>query len=150
MQNLLASLAVYLLLIAFGGAAGYHWTKEYYTAKIESANAQAVREKDEIQRKGDELAAQYVNNINAITAHSAAVQKQVERIVVNSPCVIPNGFVRLYNASASGETPTPSDSDGAAAQIDLATILDTAIENNEKYNKVADQLRALQEFERAK
>jgi hypothetical protein len=156
-KTLLSSVYVYLVVAVisslFSGYLVYNLTSDYYSAKIEHANNQAIKEKDEIQQKGDRLVAEYVQQINRLGSVNTSLQKQVPAAVrVNSDpiCTVSSGFVRLYNASATGETSSPSGTDGTASEVDLTALLDTLIENNTKYNKVAQQLIELQTFENSK
>jgi len=128
------------------GYAAYSWTSDYYQVKIEHANVQALKEKDDIQRKGDQLVAQYIGQIDKLSANGASLQRQVNAAVGNGGAVVSNGFVRLYNSSATSQASSPSGADGSPSAVDLATVLFVAIENNEKYNKLANQLIDLQAF----
>jgi hypothetical protein len=142
---------IYLIVAATSGAVvgygAYSWTSSYYIAKIERANELALKEKDDIEQKGDKLVVQYIEQIDKLATHNANLQKQITLAVGPDRCTISNGFVRLYNASTSGEATAPSGLDGTPSAIDTATLLSVAIENNEKYRKLADQLTQLQAFE---
>ena len=130
-----------------GGWLIFGFTSHYYQGKISEANQKALEQKDAIQRNGDQLVAQYIEQIDKLATHNATLQKQVTLAVGPNRCVVSNGFVRLWDASASGEASTPSSLDGAASSIDLTQVLSVALENNEKYRKLADQLVKLQEFQ---
>lgn len=159
-KNLLSSVTgiaggVYLYIIVgacsalLSGYAAYSWTSDYYQVKIEHASVRALKEKDDIQRKGDQLVADYIKQIEQLANNNTSLQRQVSVAVIHSngsSCVVSNGFVRLYNASTTGETSSPSSTDGATSSVDEATLLSVAIENNEKYNKLAQQLLDLQAF----
>lgn len=163
-KNLISSVAgigsaiyIYLIVAAVSGAvvgySAYSWTSDYYEAKIEHASLAAEKEKDDIQRKGDLLVASYIKQIDTLGSTNASLQRQISKAVHpddNSTCAVTNGFVRLYNASAVGETSSPSGADGATTPIDLATVLSVAAENNSKYLKIAQQLKDLQAYENAK
>jgi len=157
LKTILSSIYIYLIVALvssiFSGYVVFHWTANYYTTKIEHANNQAIKEKDEIQRKGDELVVKYIRQINQLGSVNASLQKQIPTAVRvnNDPiCTVSSGFVRVYNASATGETSSPSGSDGTPSEVDLATVLSVAAENNTKYLKVAQQLLELQAFENSK
>jgi hypothetical protein len=172
-----AYIITFVAALAIGGYFGYDFTADHFKAKIAQSSLAAEREKDAIQQKGDQLVAQYVSQLNVLSDNLASIQKQVpkavqiirtvqvpidptkplspsnaESVVVDDDrgCVVSNGFVRLFNASASGETSSPSSDDGTPSEVDTATLLSTIAENNIKYNKVAQQLRDLQAFEAAK
>jgi hypothetical protein len=130
-----------------GGWLIFGFTSHYYQGIISQANQKALEQKDAIQRNGDRLVAQYIDQITKVSDHNAALQKQVTLAVGPGRCAISNGFVRVFNASASGEATAPSGLDGTPSAIDTATLLSVAIENNEKYRRLADQLTQLQAFE---
>jgi hypothetical protein len=150
---------IYLYLIVAGasgaivGYGAYSWTSDYYIAKIEKSNIEAEQKVNDIQRKGDQLVADYIKQIEQLASSNASLQRQVSMAVVHSngsSCVVSDGFVRLYNASTTGEASSPSRTDGASSGVDEATLLSVAIENNTKYLKIADQLTKLQAYENAK
>jgi hypothetical protein len=130
-----------------GGWLIFGFTSHYYQGIISEANQKALEQKDAIQRNGDQLVAQYIDQITKVSNHNANLQKQVALAIGSNRCAISNGFVRVYNASASGEASAPSSLDGTPSAIDTATLLSTIIENNEKYRRLADQLTQLQAFE---
>jgi hypothetical protein len=153
LKTLLSSVYVYIIVATISallsGYLVFNWTSDYYSNKIEHANVQALKEKDEIQQKGDQLVANYIQQIEKLNTSSNALQRQVPAVVLsnhNNSCTVSSGFVRLFNASALGEASSPSGADGAPSEVDVATLLSTIIENNTKYNKVAQQLMDLQEF----
>ena len=155
--GLASGIYIYLIVAALSGAivgyGAYSWTSDYYEAKISHANLAAEKEKNDIQAKGDRLVAQYIQQIDKLSANNASLQRQVPlgvRLDNGDTCVVSNGFVRLYNASAGNQASGPSRTDGSPSGLDAATILSTAIENNEKYNRLATQLIQLQAFENAK
>ncbi len=150
---------IYIYLIVAGlsgviaGYGAYSWTSDYYVAKIEKSNIEAEQKVNDIQRKGDQIVATYIEQIDKLNATNNSLQRQISKAVHpddNSSCAITNGYVRLYNASATGQTSSPSSSDGATTSLDLATVLSVAAENNAKYLKVAKQLTDLQAYENAK
>ena len=153
LKTLLSSIYIYIVVATISallsGYLVFDWTSGYYSNKIEHANVQALKEKNEIQQKGDQLVANYIQQIEKLNTSSNALQRQVPAVVLpnyNNSCTISSGFVRLFNASALGEASSPSGADGATSEVDVATLLSTVIENNTKYNKVAQQLMDLQEF----
>jgi hypothetical protein len=62
-------------------------------------------------------------------------------------CNVPESFVRLHDSAAKNTVPGPSEgTDGTASGIALSEVERTIIDNYSTYNKLADQLRALQEW----
>lgn len=150
LKSLLSNLYIYLIVAGissvFTGYAAYSLTSDHYIAKIELANTLAEKEKNEIQEKGDKLVKDYIDQIDKLSANNSSLQRQVSMAVGDNQCVISAGFVRLFNASTTGESSAPSSTDGTSSTIDEATLLSVSIENNEKYLRLVDQLTKLQEF----
>lgn len=72
----------------------------------------------------------------------------------DSRCVVPNGFVRMLDAAASGSDPaslpgTSGESDDAPSGIGLSQIATLSAENDGRYRAVAEELKALQAWVRA-
>jgi hypothetical protein len=150
-SNIFNYICVFLCGLILGGYFGYSWTADHYKSQIQKVNLQVEKEKNDIQRKGDQLVAQYVDEIGKLHTTISSLQKQVPMVFGNiraASCSVPLGFVRLYNASATSTASAPSDSDGTTSGVDLATILYTDIENHQKYRQVVQQLIQLQEFVR--
>ncbi|HUO91856.1 MAG TPA: hypothetical protein VMU22_02995, partial [Rhizomicrobium sp.] len=64
-------------------------------------------------------------------------------------CVVPNGFVRLFDAAAAGTDPaslpgTAGESDGAASGIALSEVAALSAEHDAQYHATAEQLKALE------
>ena len=163
-KNLISNLTgiaggIYIYLIVAGASAvlagysAYAWTSDYYEVKIEHANEQALEKQNDIQRKGDQLVADYVKQIEQLTNNNASLQRQITMAVKHSDgssCVVSDGFVRLYNASTTSESTAPSSIDGTSSSVDEATLLTVIAENNAKYLKIANQLTKLQEYVNSK
>ena len=163
-KNLLSSVAgigsaiyIYLIVAAVSGVvvgySAYSWTSDYYEAKIEKSNIEAEQKVNDEQRKGDQIVAQYIKQIEALNGVNTSLQRQISAAVRpdnGASCTITNGFVRLHGASAIGSESAPSSTDGTPSPIDLATLLAVDAENHAKYLKVAKQLEDLQAFEKAK
>ena len=157
LTSLAGGIYIYLIVAATSGAifgyGAYSWTSDYYIAKIEKSNIEAEQKVNDIQRKGDLLVADYIKQVDKLGSVNASLQKQISGAVRsnnNDTCAITNGFARLYNASATGETSSPSSLDGITTSLDLATVLSVAAENNAKYLKIATQLKELQAYENSK
>lgn len=157
LTSLAGGIYIYLIVAATSAAvtgyAVYSWTSDYYDAKIAHASLMAEKEKNDIQAKGDQLVANYIKQIDQLANRNASLQRQITLATVHSDgsrCVVSDGFVRLYNASTTGEASSPSRTDGASSRIDEATLLTVLVDNNNKYLKVAQQLKDLQAFQNAK
>jgi len=155
--NLLNSLKIYIVIalvsILIGAYGAYRLTSNYYISEIQGASLKAQKEKNDIQQRGDQMVATYVQQIEQISTERNQLQKQVSAAVGANNCRVTNGFVRLYNTSASDVPPTPSSIDVAASATDTVTsqvsetdVLSIAIENNLKYEQLSKQLIDLQNF----
>lgn len=154
LNNLFSQLSTYVTACAIcffvGCYISYKFTSDHYTAKIEVISIKAEEEKNAIQTKGDNLVAQYVGELDRLRASMANLQRQVPMVTDSSQCSFSLGFVRVFNASTTGEASSPSSTDGSPSTVDEATLLNILIENNEKYNRISEQLIKLQAFENAK
>ena len=152
--------ALYAILIAavislLGGIyLGHNYEKNYYEAKISSeknARQEAITKAilDE-QAKNAKATEAFIFTIRREQAKSAAYQEQAKSLYANNGlgvradnCRVTYGFIRLFNASASGETSIPDSSDSISSPVDLAAVLSTSIENHRKYREVAGQIEAI-------
>jgi len=153
LNNFKIYIIVALVSILAGAFGAYRLTSNYYSLEIQSASLKAQKEKDVIQQQGDRMVATYVQQIEEISTKRNELQKQVSAAVGANNCRVSNGFVRLYNASASDVPFTPSSADVATSATDTVTsevaetdVLSIAIENNLKYEQISKQLIDLQNF----
>jgi apolipoprotein N-acyltransferase len=74
--------------------------------------------------------------------------KIIETITVkdDSMCVLPESFVRVHNASATGIPESTPRVDGAPSGVALSDAERTIADNYEAYHKVANELTALQKW----
>lgn len=151
---------LYAILIAaaislLGGIyLGHNYTKNYYEAQIsiekasrEEAVTKAISEE---QAKNAKATKGFIATIRREQAKSAAYQEQAKSLYdINGSgersdnCRVTYGFIRLFNASASGDTSYPNSTDSISAPVDLATVLSTSIENHRKYREVAGQIESI-------
>jgi hypothetical protein len=148
--------------IGFYGA--YRWD-EGTIANLKLAEAQFVA-----REARDALAsqrAQYAVTLTSALKTAAAQEKirTVTRIIVekvpthvtpkaDAACAVSNGFVRLFDAAASGTDPdalpgAAGESDDAASGVTLSQIAALSAEHDGQYHAVAEQLNALQNWVRA-
>jgi len=164
-----STLGSYLIVGAIGAIGGAYFTKGYevnrYEAKIERMKADQVKEVAaqekayaEAYRKKEIEYNQTTSNLYKELQNEQSKTINYEKQVVyvtrpatlspNNVCVISNGFVRLFNASASGVSTEAELSDATPSEVDFATLLSTIIENNGKYRQLADQVNALNALEK--
>lgn len=132
-----------------GGYLGYNYEKNYYEAKIAKDEIGYQAEIDKAREKGARAVAQFVEQLRQEQARSAAYQNQVRAIYAgiqpgnsSSNCYVSYGFIRLFNASASGQGTEPAGTDQLIAPVDLAAVLAASIENHGKYREAAKQIDA--------
>ena len=93
---------------------------------------------------------QYVDRVRVVREKGDTIIKEVPVYVpvqADAACTINRGFVRLHDAAAAGELPTPAgDSDAAASGLALSTVAGTVTANYQTCHETAEQLRALQEW----
>jgi hypothetical protein len=173
MLNLLggisSSLGAYLVVGVVGAAGGAYLASEFevsrYEAKIERMKADQVKEKadrekvyaDAYRKKEAEYHVATSNFYKGLQNEQSKTIKYEKQVVyvtspttsrANSLCVINNGFVRLFNASASGMPTEAELSDSDTSEVDLTTLLSTIIENNGKYRQLVNQVLAIQEVDK--
>jgi len=133
--------------LSFGGGfyAGTKYEKNYFEALMAREKDQYNKALAESQLKYDNAAAEYFQRIRQEPAKNAHYEKQVKNLYTTGAanCRFTYGFIRLYNASATGDTTNPQDTDNLVSPIDLATVLSTDIENHGKYREAAAQIEAL-------
>lgn len=132
-----------------GGYLGYSYEKNYYEAKIAKDKIGYQAEIDKEREKGARAVAQFIEQLRQEQARSAAYQSQARALyagiqpgIGSINCSISYGFIRLFNASATGENTEPTSTDDLIAPVDLATVLATSIENHGKYREAAKQIDA--------
>lgn len=137
---------------------GYNYQTNYYEAKIskDSLNQEKAY-KAELTRKQSEkdlAIAQLFKALQAEQSKSSSYQSQAKSLYLananSNPgpnCYVSYGFIRLFNASATGESTSSTSSDSATSPIDLATVLSTTIENHGKYRQAARQVEAIRAAE---
>lgn len=146
LTNIQTYATVFAAALLIGLYSGYSVTSDIFEGRIAKATLQAEKEKDAIERKGDQLVADHIKQIEKLSDNAAALQRQSNLANSVSCTAVDYGFVRVFNASTTAQTTTPNSLDGTTSTVDPATLLGVLIENNEKYLKLADQLTKLQQF----
>jgi hypothetical protein len=142
------------MAIAFGGGvyAGHKYEKNYYEARIAKDKEAYQEALAQDKAKYDLAASDYFQQVKKEQVKNVGYQKQVRGAAYTKDIDAWNakfgspvsyGFIRLYNASATGETTNPANTDNLSSPVDLATVLTTTIENHGKYREVAAQIEAL-------
>ena len=157
-NSLIAILVTSILSLLGGAYLGYSYQTNYYEAKIskDSLNQEKAY-KAELTRKQAEkdlAIAQLFKALQAEQSKSSSYQSQANSLYLanansnpGANCYVSYGFIRLFNASATGESTSSTSSDSATSAIDLATVLSTTIENHGKYRQAARQVEAIRAAE---
>ena len=153
--NTLYAILIAAVISLLGGIyLGHNYEKNYYEAKISSektSRQEAITKAilDE-QAKNAKATEAFISTIRREQAKSAAYQEQAKSLYANNSlgvrtdnCRVTYGFIRLFNASASGEASIPDSTDSISSPVDLASVLSTSIENHRKYREVAGQIEAI-------
>ena len=154
MNSLMSYLLTFALSISGGLYLGHNYTKNHYEAQIaaeKSSRQEAITQAFLIdQAKTQKATATFISTIRSEQEKSAIYQGQAKALYANSTfginpgnCAITFGFIRLFNASASGETSFPVSTDALCSPIDLTAVLNTSIENHRKYREIAGQIEAI-------
>jgi hypothetical protein len=140
--------------ISFMGGAylGHNYEKNYYEAKIAKDKGVYQEELDKERQKGADAVANFLDKLRQEQKRSAAYQAQARALYdhfqsggSSANCSVTFGFIRLFNASATGENTEPTSTDNLIAPVDLAAVLATSIENHGKYREAARQIEANKE-----
>lgn len=154
MNSLISYVITFAIAISGGLYLGHNYTKNHYEAQIasEKASRQEALTKAVIdeQAKTQKATAGFIATLRTEQTKSAIYQGQVKALYPNgafainpSHCAITFGFIRLFNASATGEAALPVSTDALCSPVDIAAVLTTSIENHRKYREVAAQIEAI-------
>jgi len=154
LNSLYAILIAAVISLLGGIYLGHNYEKNYYEAKINSEKVSRQEAIDKAilyeQAKNAKATEAFISTIRREQAKSAAYQEQARSLyatnsfgVRTDSCRVTFGFIRLFNASASGQTTIPDSSDSISSPVDLAAVLATSIENHRKYLEVAGQIEAI-------
>ena len=127
----------------------YNYQKNYYEAKIAKSEASFQKAYAEEKARGEAETARFFaesrNQRTRTTDYQAQVIKRnVTQPVVNSgTCFVPYGFIRLFNASATGDDTNPADTDSTPSSVELTEVLSTIIENHGKYREASAQINSI-------
>lgn len=149
----LAKWGVIALLIAGAGLTGWVKGNAHGTAKLDAyIGKQAVASAALAVERG-EVTVRVVNRYIKVKGETQVVTQTVEREVIKYVDANFDHFplsvaaVSLHNAAAINAIPDAARSiDGTASGIEAAALTKTCTENYGEYHRVANRLRALQEW----
>lgn len=140
--------AIALLISFLGGIyLAYNYQENKYEAQISKEKLASQEAVNKEKARGEAIVATYVERLRTEAERTSNYGKQAfslvpPKISSNGTCYVSFGFIRLFNASATGEITTPASTDNLSSSVDLTTVLTTIIENHGKYRQVAGQIEA--------
>ena len=157
-NGLIVILVSSVLSLLGGVYFGHNYEKNYYEAKISKDALEKSREYEkalaEDRAKKDFAIGQLFKALQDEQAKSSSYQSQAKAIRMantanggSSVCCVNYGFIRLFNASATGQNTEPVSSDAITSTIDLDTVLAAIIDNHGKYRQAAGQIDAIRASE---
>ena len=148
-NSLIAILITAVLSLLGGAYLGHSYEKNYYEAQIAKDKGAYQAALEQEREKGANAVANFIDKLRQEQKRSAAYQAQARTLYDhlqsgsnNLNCSVSYGFIRLFNASATGEITEPASTDNLIAPVDLAAVLATSIENHGKYREAARQIEA--------
>lgn len=148
-RNLIAAILAVIISFTGGIYLAYNYQKNYYEAKIartELASQETIaKEKARGEAESAAFFARARNERTRTTDYQAqANQRTATQPVANSgTCFVPYGFIRLFNASATGDDTNPADTDSTPSSVELTEVLSTIIENHGKYREASAQINSI-------
>ena len=137
-------------LIGFGWIKGAGHVQAQWDAAVQQQTLQAAAARERQAQATIKVVTQYVDRVRVVREKGDTIIKEVPVYVpaqADAACTVNHGFVRLHDAAAAGELPTPAgDSDAAASSLALSAVAGTVTANYQTSHETAEQLRALQEW----
>ena len=138
----------------FGGGFYTAWQYKFY--EEQTALAKALEAKEVVQTKQEALTNQAEQTALKVVYRDRVITNTLVKKVpvyvtkiADAGCSIPDGFVRLHDASASGLSHLPDPSPGADAApsgVALSEVATVVGSNYGSYHQIADQLTQLQNW----
>lgn len=124
--------------------------QERWEAKVADAKLEMAKKDTASAEATTQVVTKYVTKVQVVKEKGDAIIKEVPIYVTkdaDSKCVIPNGFVLLHDSASRNEVPDSTRGvDAGASEVKLSGVATTVTENYTTYHKVAEQLKALQEW----
>lgn len=126
--------------------------QERWEAKVAEAKLEMAKKETASAEVTTKVVTKYVNKVEIVKEKGDVIIKEVPKYiteVADGQCVIPNGFVLLHDSASRNEVPDSTRGvDAGASEVKLSGVATTVTENYTTYHKVAEQLKALQEWVR--
>lgn len=145
---IIAAAAVFFSFIT-GVYLAYTYQENRYEAKIAKQEAGYQKAYAEEKTRAEKQAADFFTKTRSERNRTADYQAQkgfsisLQPVANSGSCFVPNSFVRLFNASATGDDTHSSDFDTAASTVNLTEVLSAIIENHGKYREAAAQINSI-------
>ena len=148
LSNIYVTIAAIVLSTLGGAYLAYKYQKNHYEAKITKIEASYAKEIAKQKEEGDKAVARYTENLRAELGKTKDLERQLRQVSYlgsgsGTSCRVSYGFIRLFNASATGEITAPSEFDSTTSTIELDTVLSTILDNHGKYREAIRQVNAI-------
>lgn len=124
--------------------------QERWEAKVADAKLEMSKKETASAEASTKVVTKYVTKVEIVKEKGDAIIKEIPKFITanaDGQCVIPNGFVLLHDSASRNEVPDSTRSvDEGASSVKLSGVATTVTENYTAYHKVAEQLKALQEW----
>jgi hypothetical protein len=124
--------------------------QERWEAKVADAKLEMAKKETASAEATTKVVTKYVTKVEVVKEKGDAIIKEVPKYITktdDTQCVIPNGFVLLHDSASRNEVPDSTRGvDGGASDVKLSGVATTVTENYTTYHKVAEQLKALQNW----
>ncbi|MGO4703825.1 hypothetical protein AB4083_21170 [Dyella sp. 2RAB6] len=101
---------------------------------------------------GERVVTQYVDRVQIVREKGQTILHKVPIYVPTSAdaaCIVPVGFVRLHDATATSTMPDrPGAADAQASGVALSAVAGTVVDNYTTCHAITEQLTALQDWVR--
>jgi hypothetical protein len=123
--------------------------EEKWRFKVKELETAIAKKELESEKITTEVVTKYIDRIKIVEGKTREIIKKVPVYITkgsDDKCVINNGFVSVFNASAN-QTDIPitsNDINEGASDVKLSEVATVVSQNNGTYYQVADQLKSLQ------
>ncbi|HCA26572.1 MAG TPA: hypothetical protein DEP05_02840 [Betaproteobacteria bacterium] len=153
------TLGVAAVMLALGFyAAAMRLERDAAWAHLAQYKAEAAAQRAQIQRRQSRISGKYAAKAHAATTRIRTIYKTIAKeapkyvtIQMDAGCVLPHGFVSLWNdASAMSAVPDAAAFlNGAPSAVKLSDVSRRHAADAEQYYQIAAQLKMLQNWVRA-
>lgn len=124
--------------------------QERWEAKVADAKLEMAKKDTESAEVTTKVVTKYVTKVEVVKEKGDAIIKEVPKYITkdaDNQCVIPNGFVLLHDSASRNEVPDSTRGvDAGTSDVKLSGVATTVTENYTTYYKIAEQLKALQQW----